>query len=246
MQEGPTIEKVSTIEKPVEQKFFLVWVKTLAEKKTILFTSFIVLLCVGVVAVRFFPFLQKKKWESSLQTDQHFAQWEKGKKEVFLDIEKGLKTNPERAPYYEGKIAQKLLLQKEVDKAMVFGNNAIERTEETSPFYAKFSKTTFLLSQALYEKALDEACLLRKEMEEKGCLLRGEYSSLFLENLVRIAFVEKLLGHKEKELLAWNTVEKFLQEVQGKEKVEELLKTFQREGTLVLEDYIQHRKEALE
>jgi hypothetical protein len=239
MQEDP-ITVIS-----VEKKPLLLWIKSLIERRTLLIGTFVVLFCVGAVVVRFFPFMQKKKWESSMQTDQCFSQWEKGKRELFLQVEDGLKKNPENAPYYEGKIAQKFLLQKEVDKAILFGTNAIERTEERAPLYAKFSKTTFLLSQGLYEKAVEEAVLLKKEMEDKGCLAKGEYSSLYLENIVRIAFLEKQLGNKGKELVAWNEVEKFLEEIKGTEKVQDLLKTFQKEGTLALEDYIQHRKEEL-
>ena len=102
---------------------------------------------------------------------------------------------------YQGGLAQTLLLMdrpKEADRlaAPLFQRNQ----SEPVPFHLAYGKTSLLIAQEEYQTALLEAETLKRQMDAASLPL----GTLYTLNLVRIAALQKQLGHLDLEKEAWD------------------------------------------
>lgn len=171
-------------------------------------------------------------------------------------LAKPLSHHPELETKFGTHIAQRLLTLGEVKNSGRFANAAINRSHELlSPYYERFSRNTLTITQGKYAAALDEAKSLRADLEQDDAFWESRDktvrsgSVLYAYNLLRIASLERQLGSKEGELLAW---EELVGNAGWKESPVNL-KTYDpdayallaenfKQGDISLLDYIEQRK----
>lgn len=116
---------------------------------------------------------------------------------------------PELQSRYDGLIAQLLLAQGNQEQAQEFSLRTLNRTDkdQLSP-YTHFTRTSLLIGEKNYQKAIEEATLLKGKLEQEAQanMTREERNFgdvLYAYNLLRIAMLQKAMGNSKKELLAW-------------------------------------------
>lgn len=116
---------------------------------------------------------------------------------------------PNLRPFYEGPAAQELLNQKKLPEALPLTQRTLERVKPLLPsFYLAFSENSIQIEQGRYEESLTQAYYLKKAMDD---LQVKTAPTLYAFNLIRIALLEKQLGHLEKMGAAWKEVEQIRQ-----------------------------------
>ena len=229
--------------------------------KTILI-SFLTLLVLSFCLFQLTGKLSSGKKSDYLQVQKAFHAWvskEGADSQLLSNLEKPLKSHPELEAKFGTHIAQRLLGLGDVRKADSYANAALKRAEElTSPYYARFSRNTLVISQGKYTEALEEAKRLKSELEQDDAFWerRDKFirsgTILYAYNLVRIASLEGQLGSKEGELKAW---EELVRNAGWKDRPINL-KTYDPEayallaqnftqGDISLLDFIEQRKKEL-
>lgn len=229
--------------------------------KTILL-CFVTLILLSFCLFQLSAKLSTGKKSDYLQVQRAFHAWiskEGQDPKLLKDLERPLKSHPELEAKFGTHIAQRLLGLGEVHKADGYATAALKRSHElTSPYYSRFSRNTLLISQGKYDKALEEAKLLKAELEKDDAFWEGRDkfiksgTILYAYNLVRIASLEGQLGSKEGELKAW---EELVQNAGWKDQPVNM-KTYDPEayallaqnftqGDISLLDFIEQRKKEL-
>jgi hypothetical protein len=183
-----------------------------------------------------------------LTAEMAYRRWEKTS---LAQLQTLLKKHPELHTKYDGAIAQKLLASSESGLAASFGNAALKRVKELSPYHAQFSQASILIAEEKLLDALVQAKELKASMENDTPFWEQKYGSiLFAFNLLRIAMLEKAAGTKEGEWTAWQELKKHAgwgQESATKcdpEAFRLLAENF-RSKEVSLTDYIRHRERLL-
>jgi hypothetical protein len=145
-------------------------------------------------------------------------------------LESFLTKYPELQARYDGVIAQFLMAQGQCNKSAQYENRTLSRTIQAVPAsFQSYARTSLLICNQEYEKALTAALQLDREISDKTSSLSGL-------NQWRIATLYQLLGKKKEELIAW-------QNLQQRADV-----AFQqlKDGQVSLMDYIETRIKSLE
>ncbi len=129
---------------------------------------------------------------------------------AFQALEGPLRDYPELETKFGARIAQRMLALGDAKRADSYARAAIHRAGDmTSPYYERFSRNTLAISRGQFQMALDEAILLKTELEqddrfwqERDKLIRSG-TVLYAYNLMRIASLQRQLGSREGELEAW-------------------------------------------
>jgi hypothetical protein len=169
----------------------------------------------GVLAVSIFAIFygtQGGGAKSSIQARAAFEQWKKTPGNVSLTKEmvRTLKKAPNLRRGLEAEIAQIFLSDGQVQNADAMAALCIARLNADSPLHAEFAKTSLLIEQNEYQKALEASVTLKERLE----LLEG-HTSLQGWNLLRLAFLHKKLENQSGELAAWAEVKAFMQQEEG-------------------------------
>lgn len=111
--------------------------------------------------------------------------------------------HPELKARYEDRIANKLISLGDFEKALPYAQNTLERSADLAPEWADFGRTTLLIGNKEYSKALEETIRLKGLLDESGenSLLRGF-------TLLRLASLHHEMGNRADELAIWNDFER--------------------------------------
>lgn len=183
------------------------------------------------------------KWENSQELENS----------DFRTLKGLIKRHPELVAPYETLIIQKILALGKEKKAQPFIENLSKRIADS--YYTQFSKTTFLITEGEFEKALQEAFSLKERMLSDKSFWEGQKtphfgSILFAFNLLRIAILSQSLEKGEEELVAWKELKDYARWSSESDKMfvnldrgafDVLLKHF-TDQNLSMKDYIKHRE----
>lgn len=235
------------------------WISGHSKAILLSFITLIVLsFCLSQLAGKF---LTGKK-SDYLEVQNAFSAWvaDEGHDPMIpKSLEKPLSRYPELETKFGTQIAQRLLSLGEVKNARRFASAAINRSHDLlSPYYERFSRNTLTITQRQYSLALNEAKSLRVDLEQDDAFWESRDktirsgSVLYAYNLLRIASLERQLGSKEGELMAW---EELVGNAGWKDRPGNL-KTYDpdayallaqnfKQGDVSLLDYIEQRKAEL-
>lgn len=186
--------------------------KLLSYKQTVLYV------CIGVTALS----LGVSFWISRGEKTSHqFFKVEESLVEmgdtVAMDakaaesLEATLRTYPELAGRVGDILAQHFLTMRQVESAEKYAEAAFQRTSFAKSHYTDFARNSLLIEEKEYSKALEASNRLKDEMLEDGAWMTDDFGGmLFGFNLIRIAFLNQLLGSSDRELEGILEVKKFL------------------------------------
>lgn len=205
------------------------------DKKYVLVSFVLGAFLVGFIAYQKVPYFKQDSTSNYLKIEKAFQNWSANptNPELFQKIADLMKKNPKLSSKYDGIIAQRLLWEN-TNMANSLSKEALMRSDNDQ-FFAKFAKGSLLIANRQYQEALAEAQSLKKNISNKDSLL-------YPYNLLRISFLEKQVGNKESELLAWQELEKYLNE--KKEHTKDFLDAFQVDKSNLAE-FIEFRKREL-
>lgn len=203
------------------------------------------------------------QWNSGSPSDyiaaeKTFNEWSGDRNEKLIKLQKILKQHPELHAQYDGRIAQKLLISSQQGLAASFLKAAQKRIGGLPPYYTQFSNCSLLIGEKKFEAALSESKALKLALEQdeafwetKSELIRHG-GILYGYNLLRIAFLEQLLGNKSGELAAWREFKKEAGWLESEpptkldlESSELISQNFQR-NDVSLKDFIHYRETFLQ
>lgn len=144
--------------------------------------------------------------------EEKFSAWEKHPADEALY--QSLKSSAKKlsGPHpIQARIAQTLLSMGRAEEAELWARPSIEKLRKIDPAYAEFADISLAIVHKKPQEALERSVSLKEALEDKKSLLYGK-------NLVRIAFLQQLLGNRAGETAAWAELEELL-EAQGKGKI---------------------------
>ncbi len=203
--------------------------------KYVLVSVILGIFLMGFIAFQKVPYFKKDSASDYLKIEKAFQNWSANptNPELFQKIADLMKKNPLLSSKYDGIIAQRLLWEN-AKMAGPLSKEVLGRIDNDGLF-AKFAKGSLLIANGQFEEALEEAKNLKSDITNKDSLL-------YPYNLLRISVLEKQVGNKERELLAWQELEEYISD--KKEKAKEFLEAF-RVDKSNLAEYIEFRKKAL-
>jgi hypothetical protein len=203
------------------------------------------------------------QWNSGSLSDyitaeKTFNEWSGDRNEKLIKLQKILKQHPELHAQYDGRIAQKLLINSEQGLAASFSKATQKRIGGLSPYYTRFSNCSLLIGEKKFESALSESKALKLALDQdeafwetKSELVRHG-GILYGYNLLRIAFLEQYLGNADGELAAWKEFKKEAGWLESEsptkldaQSFELISQNFQR-NDVSLKDFIQYRETFLQ
>lgn len=166
---------------------------------------------VGLFAVAGWTLYQWKSGSPGdyLAAEKTFNEWSGDRNDKLIKLQKILKQHPELHAKYDGRIAQKLLVNSEHGLASSFSKATQKRIGEFSPYYTAFSNCSLLIAEKKFEKALEESQTLKQSLDQDLTFWKTQSDLvrhggiLYGYNLLRIAFLQQLTGNKPGELAAW-------------------------------------------
>lgn len=173
--------------------------------------SSIVAIGVGFLAVAGWTLYQWKSGSSGdyLVAEKTFNEWSGDRSEKLIQLQKILKKHPELHAKYDGRIAQKLLLSSQEGLAASFSKATQKRIGELSPYYTQFSNCSLLMGEKKFEEALTLSQSLKQSLHQDELFWKTKSeivkhgAVLYGYNLLRIAFLQQMLGNTQEELAAW-------------------------------------------
>ncbi|MDX8430871.1 MAG: hypothetical protein SNF33_03585 [Candidatus Algichlamydia australiensis] len=168
-------------------------------------------------------------------------EWEKsGEKEKLERLQALMGKHPELKARFEDRIAYRLISLGDYEGAMPFAKESIARSDDLAPEWADFGRTTLLIGNQEYEKALAETIRLKGLLDEKAS---SNFALLQGFTLLRLAALYHELGNSSDELAIWNEFE-HAANGQGSLSKEtfEILKNHFTDRNVDLLDYIRYRK----
>lgn len=151
---------------------------------------------------------------------------------AFVSLQELMKKHPELEAKYDGMIAQTLINRGQIDLAMPFAKRALVRTQkENSPYYYRYTETTLLINDKHYDKALQQAKELEKDLKNASKDTSGNVLIAF--NILRIGILQHQLNQKSEEKETWKKLQQFLNE-----NPEVTAQVNLQEGQISLLDYI--------
>jgi len=171
----------------------------------------IVAVGIGLLAIAGWTLYQWKSGSSGdfLAAEKTFNEWSGDRNDKLIKLQKILKQHPELHAKYDGRIAQKLLINSEHGLALSFSKATQRRIGELSPYYAVFSNCSLLIGEKKFEKALEESQSLKQALDHDPLFWKTQSQLvrhggiLYGYNLLRIAFLQQLAGNRAGELEAW-------------------------------------------
>lgn len=118
------------------------------------------------------------------------------------DLESIMNQYPELHAKYDGPIAQTLIIENQIAKAEPFAKATFQRTKNDHiKNYHEFAKTSLLVGEGEYQKALENAEQLQETL--KADLQKNRVSTLYIFNLLRLAMLHQQLGNTKQETQIW-------------------------------------------
>ncbi len=144
-----------------------------------------------------------------LAAEKTFNEWSGDRNEKLIKLQKILKHHPELHAKYDGRIAQKLLLSSQQGLAASFSKATQKRIGEFSPYYMQFSNCSLLIGEKKFDEALSQSKALKQSLDQDEAFWKTKSevvkhgAVLYGYNLLRIAFLEQMVGNAAGELAAW-------------------------------------------
>lgn len=144
-----------------------------------------------------------------LTAEKTFNEWSGGRNEKLVKLQKLLKQHPELHAKYDGRIAQKLLLNSQQGLASSFSKATQKRIGEFSPYYSQFSNCSLLIGEKKFDEALAQSQSLKQALDQDEAFWKTNSeivkhgAVLYGYNLLRIAFLQQTVGNVSGELTAW-------------------------------------------
>lgn len=144
-----------------------------------------------------------------LAAEAVFNEWKGDCNHHLAQLQKILKQHPELHAKYDGRIAQKLLLNSQQGLATLFSKATLKRVGGFSPYHTQFSNCSLLIGEKKFQEALAQSKQLKQSLDqdekfwETKSVLIQHGNMLYGYNLLRIAFLEQVMGNVEGELKAW-------------------------------------------
>lgn len=171
----------------------------------------IIAIGVGLLAISGWTIYQ---WNSGspgdyLTAEKTFNEWTGDRNDKLIKLQKLLKQHPELHAKYDGRIAQKLLLNSQEGLAASFSRATHKRIGPFSPYYAQFSNCSLLIGEKKFDEALSQSLALKLSLDQDQhfWMTKSEIvkhgAMLYGYNLLRIAFLEQMVGNSAGELAAW-------------------------------------------
>jgi hypothetical protein len=155
-------------------------------------------------------------------------------------LEAIMKRHPELQAKYDASLAQLLIIGQSPAEAASFAQTTLDRTKNPSlDFYHSYAQTTLLVSNQQYEAAYAQAQELKNKMNESSEPLFG--NTLYAFNLIRLAFLEQVLGQYQAELQTWEELRHYYQNREGTQTISQLFK----DGAASLSGYMEERIKTL-
>lgn len=196
-------------------------------------------------------FLNIKKDVASLEQSKELDE------ASFYRISSFIKKHPEMAAPYEPILIQKLVGLKKGEKKESFVAHFLNKRSlfsQSDSYYTRYGKTTLLIDNEEFSKALTESIQLKEAMLGDASFWENQKSIhfgslLFTFNLVRIGMLYQALKKPSEELGAWREVQTYLggnrsEELLDPKEVHALASHFSEQG-LALKEYISHREKLL-
>lgn len=178
------------------------------------------------------PFFKKVSVEKLTQLEQQFLDWKKdpNSKDKYLSLFSSLNKVPSFGLMFEPEIAQ-ILMHEENENFKDIGKKVLART--TPSYYVDFSNISLLISEKKYQDAYESSIALKAKLEE----MSKQSLMIYPYNLLRICFLMKELNDSEKEIKAWDELEKYISEKQTS-----FVSEVEKNNKIKLSDFISQRK----
>jgi hypothetical protein len=172
------------------------------------------------------------------------AAWEASPldEKLYRNMREAIQHVPALGERFEASIAQTLLNTEKVNEALSMANRSLNRVKEEAPFHVAYAKTSLLIEQGQFQKALENTVALKELMGPSYLLEDKGGALLYFHNLLRIACLQQELKNMPGEKAAWEELENLL--LTNKEMGSVILSSFS-ENTVGLLQYIQDRKKSL-
>ncbi len=218
------------------------WMQNLSEqKKQIVIGTLSVLAGVATLIVYFQSGPDPVKYAAA---EAAFSEWKASPQDdlLYQSMQEAIRSVPAVQSKYEASIAQKLLDTNKINEALVLANRSFGRLEEEAPFHAAYAKTSLLIEQESFQKALENAVTLKEQMGGSFALEHKAGGLLYVYNLLRIACLQQELNNRPGEKAAWEELESSLQ---GEARLANILFASFTDRKINLTQYIAERKKAL-
>lgn len=218
------------------------WIQNLPERKKQLGVS--AASVIAGVAILIGYFQSGPNALNYAEAETAVAKWSAspGDGKLYLGMKEALRQVPDLGVRYEASIAQNLMNTDQLDKALVMANRALSRVEQDIPYHAHFAKTSLLIEQEDFQKALEASVALKEQMGSVFLESHQGGSLLYVHNLLRIACLQQELQNRFGEKAAWEELEGFLN---GKSKLAEKFLASFSEKQVDLTQYITERMKSL-
>lgn len=148
-----------------------------------------------------------------------------------------LERHPELHAKYDGSIAQTLLIANQPAQAAPYAEGVFKRTsQDPVSFYRSYGETSLAIEEGRYGDAYQQALSLKDLLSQTPT----GHETLYLFNLVRLAFLQQQLHLQQEELQTWN-------ELQNTDRPTSLMAVYKlfSQGQASLAHYIDERKKIL-
>lgn len=234
----------------------------ISDHSKIILSSFVALILLSFCLFQFSgKFLGGGK-SDYLEAQNAFKAWTSNgslSPKIPVALAKPLDRHPELKSKFGTHIAQRLIAFGEVKNSGQYAAASLKRSHDLkTPYYERFSQNTLSIVHGKYSSALEEAKRLKSDLEQDDVFWdsRDKFIRsgviLYAYNLVRIASLQKELGSKEGELMAWDELIKnsgwkelpVNKKMYDPEAYSHLAQNF-TQGDVSLLDYIEQRRRVL-
>ncbi len=234
--------------------------KYLIDNRKYFFSILVSIIFAAIIAYRVHPLFSQKSTEGHIIADKTYNDWKNSSFEdnkSLAELRLLLKKYPNLQTDYEAMITQDLIQKDLFTKDdILLADKAISRTNYELPFYSKYAIASVLITKKEFIKALEKAKILKTEMQNDLSFLKEETLPagpiLYSLNLLRIAFLEKILNNNKAEFSALEELENYLGLKKDsrdiKQSIKEainIIKSSFNENNIELIDYITYRKSLL-
>lgn len=220
----------------------------------------IIAIGVGVVATASWMIYQWNRGSPGdyLIAEKTFNAWSGDRNDQLVKLQKILKQHPELHAKYDGRIAQKLLLNSQQGLALSFSKATQKRIGQVSPYYTLFSNGSLLIGEKKFDEALSQSKNLKAMLDQDDSFWKTKSATvkhgavLYGYNLLRIAFLEQMIGNSAGEQAAWNEFKKAAGWIESEsasnrmdpESLSHICQNFQK-NDVSLKDFIEYRETVL-
>jgi hypothetical protein len=209
----------------------------MSEHKNLLYnvaTAVIVILAWGVIRISRAP-----DTESVRHVQEAYAAWKASPQDrsLYQALDKALEKTPSMRQAFRSEIAEIMLINGDADQAEEISKKSLQELRSVAPLFAEYAEISLHIGRKQYQDALEKSVTLKEKMTDQK-------SSLYFQNLLRIALLQEKVGNKAGEMAAWRDLEVFSKAENNKTLQERTLKGL-GDQTITFQSFIEERKKQL-